>query len=324
MVDSPAAITALAACVDDGAKEVREEVAMSVGRLAAPAGFDLLVRLLDDDEEEVRLKAIEVLDLVYPDRVLSEFLSRAADPNYAERIAVIAALGLYGKDQSVARVLLKITADPDENVRTAAAESLARVGENLEVLIDDVSGRKAGMFRSTARFIYRRLGFEEYMRLLREARTQCGNEQEALNKVNQMILTNEPMRRQFGHIFTMILVAMLGLLAVVGGFLTLILRSVIGTGWLYIAQWPYSGYLLALSLAAFLIRGRPLRGTGFMVGLLKFNLFLAVVTVPIYFVFSKLWLLLSVLTILLLVALVMWFRFNRTFARTRMVTAKAT
>src|SRR5205807_1287898 len=160
-----AAIEELSKFSDDPDENVRKELADSLARLAPPDGDQILFRLLDDSDEDVRHHALGALDFVYPDIALPHFLTRALDGAYPDRLKIIELLAAY-KDEQVAKVLVDLTGDPDDRIRQAAIDSLKQVSEKLEKSLRRfVAGRRFAVVLAIVRSVYRRTGLEAYMRL---------------------------------------------------------------------------------------------------------------------------------------------------------------
>ena len=91
--------------------------------------IDPLIELLDDEKDNLRMTAVELLSKVGNESIINPFIKLLNDKNVFIRIKVIEILGILG-DDSVINPLIKSLEDKNYMVRKTVAEVLGDIGNS--------------------------------------------------------------------------------------------------------------------------------------------------------------------------------------------------
>jgi len=132
------AVKHLIAALGDETLEVRENSAISLGRIGDPRGIDPLYRMLNDKHSYLRKTSVEALTNIGGDRVVEMVISCLYDENFEVRVSAAGCLGRL-KDVRAIDPLLASLKDESEQVQIATIAALKKMGylafENLEVSV---------------------------------------------------------------------------------------------------------------------------------------------------------------------------------------------
>src|SRR6202451_4175251 len=120
---------------------VRELLARVLGELASPELGEELLGLASDVLPEVRAAAARALGNTNGSYTLSALHSLAADPEWFVRLRAVVALGQIDNINKIS-ILLRSLCDPNRHVRQRAAWALARMGPQLDQILEDVIATK--------------------------------------------------------------------------------------------------------------------------------------------------------------------------------------
>jgi HEAT repeat protein len=120
-------LPSLYAALDDREWQVREEAAITLGKLKFPASEDALARALDDEYWQVRLQAVRALGRLKAKSVLAKLGELFAHPISNLRKEVALALGEIG-DRAALAILEPALHDADPDVRKAVRIAVAQIG----------------------------------------------------------------------------------------------------------------------------------------------------------------------------------------------------
>jgi HEAT repeat protein len=123
--------------LDQSSGPYREVLARVLGELAGPELLDELLILTADPLPEVRASAARALGNARSSVALSALAALATDPEWFVRLRAVVALGSLEHPGRV-KPLLRALCDPNRNVRQRAGWSLARVGGNLDGILEQV------------------------------------------------------------------------------------------------------------------------------------------------------------------------------------------
>jgi HEAT repeat protein len=127
--------------LDQSYGNYREVLARILGELAGPDLLDELLILTADPLPEVRASAARALGNARSSVALSALAALATDPEWFVRLRAVVALGSLEHPGRV-KPLLRALCDSNRNVRQRAGWSLARVGGNLEGILEQVIDTK--------------------------------------------------------------------------------------------------------------------------------------------------------------------------------------
>lgn len=117
----------------DASLRLRAAKALGGYRAAAANALPFLNLALADADGDVRRAAVAALRLIQPDgkptkELIAALVLDLRDPDDAFRLQAVRALGRYGPAAAAAATAVEATlADPDKDVRKAAADALARI-----------------------------------------------------------------------------------------------------------------------------------------------------------------------------------------------------
>lgn len=120
----------LAPLVDHPLSEARQAVALVLARFRGEASTQVLLRLLEDPNDNVRYHAVEALGLQGARTAVPTLMDLAQGDDFFLGFAAAEALGRIG-DRAATMVLIRLLAD--EFRATAAVEALGRLGHRLAV-----------------------------------------------------------------------------------------------------------------------------------------------------------------------------------------------
>lgn len=136
-IGSDAVIGALLSILNDEDSEVRASVAEALGNIGSQTAADILITMLTDKDGYVRGCAAEGLGRIASDKVTEALIAALSDDeDHFVRWLAAEALGNHCPDKAV-DVLISALNDEDPHVRSAAAESLARV--KVESLVSELA-----------------------------------------------------------------------------------------------------------------------------------------------------------------------------------------
>ncbi len=228
--------------------------------IGAPEGVEELRRLCRDSAGAVREAAIDSLDFVFPDASKPLFLELASDAEYEARGRVVNCLGRYRYPE--VRILLKdLCADPDQDVRDEAVESLRRLDQRLsdELRYTRRVGGGSRILR-LAMFVARKLKLPDYMRLVREIRLAGKTQQEAFAEAQRRIFEDSELKREFRPLILLVVATFVPLfLAGPGVLIAGLSRGFLSAGSaLWSVKWVSLGVVVAAActLLPWVRRGR--------------------------------------------------------------------
>src|SRR5580693_241325 len=120
---------------------VRELLTRVLGELASPQLGEELLVLASDVLPEVRASAARALGNTDTSYTLPALDSLAADPEWFVRLRAVVALGQIDDVDKIS-ILLRSLCDPNRHVRQRAAWALARMGPQLDQILEDVIATK--------------------------------------------------------------------------------------------------------------------------------------------------------------------------------------
>ena len=127
----------------------------ALGRQRKPAHFDMLVRLLDSAQGEVRCAIIDALTYD-PERAFPILVTELRHPDPVVRWVASGLLSNLHDTRTVPALLDCLTSDPDTDVRSNAALALGHIGDMRAIptlekvtLHDDGVGRHGHSVRTT-------------------------------------------------------------------------------------------------------------------------------------------------------------------------------
>jgi HEAT repeat protein len=158
------AVESLIVLLHDDESQVRNDAAVSLGKIGDGRAIDPLVARLSDSQENdyVRMTAARALGHIVRGEVFPPLVAALNDPVIDVRCQALWALAESGGAQAV-DTLLTHTSDPDPCVRHAAVHALAEVGdESLIPLLEriehqDTGGCRAALVRQSAGWAMKRI-----------------------------------------------------------------------------------------------------------------------------------------------------------------------
>lgn len=123
--------------LDQSSGHVRELLARILGELAGPDLIDELLILTADTLPEVRASAARALGNAKSSVALAALSALAADPEWFVRLRAVVALGSLEHPGRI-KPLLRALCDSNRNVRQRAGWALARVGSDLDDILEQV------------------------------------------------------------------------------------------------------------------------------------------------------------------------------------------
>jgi HEAT repeat protein len=136
-------------------REGRLRAVELLGWLRVSGAVDLLLRLMDDPDVEMRIKVVKAAGAIGDPRFLEPFHRALEDSQWEVRCQAARGLGILGSPLSVPR-LGRALRDPQWWVRFHAAVSLAEVGAAGEAELTDALGRGSPPARDMARYLLER------------------------------------------------------------------------------------------------------------------------------------------------------------------------
>ncbi|HEY7616965.1 MAG TPA: HEAT repeat domain-containing protein, partial [Terriglobales bacterium] len=127
----------LVSYLNDSAGKTRELIARVLGEVASPKLGDELLILAADPLPEVRASAARALAAAPASTALPALTALVADSEWFVRLRAVVSLGSM-QDQGRVRPLLRALCDRNRHVRQRAAWVLARLGHNLEIVLEQV------------------------------------------------------------------------------------------------------------------------------------------------------------------------------------------
>jgi cellulose synthase operon protein C len=122
----PAARRAAERALGDAEPAIRVQALEALDRHELGPSFGAVAAAVDDDNREVRLRAVRLLGDAREARASVPLLARLADSDRQVRVEALRALGAIG-DARVAPALMRLLSEATDDVRIAAIDALARL-----------------------------------------------------------------------------------------------------------------------------------------------------------------------------------------------------
>ncbi len=122
-----AALSPLSEALENAAVAVRQQAALSLGKLGHPSALPPLAKALQDPDMLVRGFAAYALSDIGEQSITPTLIAALDDPEFIVRRYVVDALGVLGDPRAV-HPLAGILMDADTNTRLNAIDALARIG----------------------------------------------------------------------------------------------------------------------------------------------------------------------------------------------------
>jgi len=133
-IRSPETLPLLITCLKDPLDSIRQEAAMSLGRLKDIEAAPALVEALSDKKSGVRWRAARSLGQLGAKNAIPDLIKLLDDSDGSVRGQTAVALGELGcKDRDVAKKVIKMLSDPDRDVRSKAAIAIGRIGTSDDI-----------------------------------------------------------------------------------------------------------------------------------------------------------------------------------------------
>ncbi len=131
-IGSPSAVEPLKSLLNDAYPLFRGEAVKSLGKINDPATYGIIVNMIKDEAEGVRIDAIEVSSKLKIKTAMPLILKNLDDPVAHVRKAACAAVGHLGGADEIKILRKKIVEEPDETVRLVAMNSIELIISRLE------------------------------------------------------------------------------------------------------------------------------------------------------------------------------------------------
>ena len=162
---SEAAVARLLKALDHYDAAVRAGAARVVGRLRVTSAGDALLKAVNDSSTEVRYASIRALGEIREERAIQALTEQLKYYGRGEGAwSALDALARIAHPSSVALFKARLS-DKDPQIRRAAAEGLARVGDaaSVEPFVNDVNQDDSEMVRAAMAFALYRKGHVGYL-----------------------------------------------------------------------------------------------------------------------------------------------------------------
>jgi len=140
---------------EPASREGRLRAIELLGWLRVSAGVELLLRLMNEPDLEIRVKAVKAAAAIGDPRFLEPFHHGLEDSQWEVRCQAARGLSVLGSPLSVPR-LSRALRDPQWWVRFYAAVALAEVGVVGEAALTDALGGRSSPARDMARYLLER------------------------------------------------------------------------------------------------------------------------------------------------------------------------
>ncbi len=142
--DSPDAVSALLAHIDDGDPAVAIAIIEALERLGDPRSIAPLVGRIDDSRSAIRRSVVKALGSLGTDAAVSALILALRDSDARVRLAVVAALGRAKDPAAVDALATRLQDDPDIDVQVSVLHALAEIQSPRAValLVDQLSSRR--------------------------------------------------------------------------------------------------------------------------------------------------------------------------------------
>jgi HEAT repeat protein len=187
----PKAVDTLHEALDDPREEVRFAAVSALGKIGTEDAIESLIYAMENYEiGEIRFNAAKLLNELGAEAARSAFIEALGSEDSEMREIAARALGKvgYGEPDAVDRLINTLESDSDEDVRVAAAESLAKLDDPyaLPPLGKAAEEDRSDAVRDTARQAYHALflrSADEFLSLPGKLRHALGRElQEVLRE----------------------------------------------------------------------------------------------------------------------------------------------
>lgn len=131
-IGSASAVEPLKSILSDPYPLFRGEAVKSLGKINDPATYGIIVNMIKDEAEGVRIAAMEVSAKLKLKSALSLILKNLDDPVAHVRKAAYEAMGQLGGEDEVKILRKRVIEEPDETVKSVAMNSIELIRSRLE------------------------------------------------------------------------------------------------------------------------------------------------------------------------------------------------
>ena len=252
IIGDPSSQQILIKKISDDDADVRKEIALGLSMVTTDDSKAALEILIHDSSGPVRRKSLESLDFAFPNTARGLFIELLVEKEYQEKVKVLELLGNY-RYPEVRNIILKMCADPDEEIRLQAITSLRKLDANLDHELTYVRKKSRNKLIARLRnYLYEKY-LPDYEKLNWQSRVAGASYIERGVWIADKIQKDSELKRRYRPIMIFGAMIMIGLLVVFPPVIAAGLpRGTIFLGkFLWEVKWISSGIVVSALLSLF-------------------------------------------------------------------------